>query len=129
MRTFKTRLFGRFAHKERITDAMLCEAARRLRSGQIDADLGGGVAKQRIARAGGGKSGGYRSIILFRQRGHVFFAYGFAKSDQANIGPDELRSFKALAREMLALDETKLTIALRDHVIEEVICDDEAVQE
>jgi hypothetical protein len=108
---------------------MLCEAVRRLRSGQTDADLGGGVIKQRIARAGGGKSGGYRSIILFRQRGHVFFAHGFAKSDQADIGPNELRSFKALAKEMLAFDEAKLTIALRDHVIEEVFCDDEAVQE
>lgn len=59
----------------------------------------------------------------------MFFAHGFAKSDQANIGPDELKSFKALAKEMLAFNEAKLTIALRDQVIEEVFCDDEAVQE
>lgn len=129
MRTFKTRLFGRFAVKERITDVMLCEAARRLRSGQVDADLGGGVIKQRIARAGGGKSGGYRSIILFRHRGHVFFAYGFAKSDQANIGPNELKGFRKLAKEMLAFDDAKLAIALRDHVIDEVHCNDEAIQD
>lgn len=129
MRVFKTKLFGRFAKKERITDPMLCEAVRRVRAGQIDADLGGGVIKQRIARPGGGKSGGYRSIILFRQGGHVFFAYGFAKSDQANIDVNELKVFRKLAGEMLAFDNDELTIALRDRVIEEVLCDDEIVQE
>ena len=129
MRVFKTKLFGRFAKKERITDPMLCEAVRRVRAGQIDADLGGGVIKQRIARPGGGKSGGYRSIILFRQGSHVFFAYGFAKSDRANIDLKELKVFRKLAEEMLAFDDDELTIALRDRVIEEVLCDDEIVQE
>ncbi|MCY3994976.1 MAG: type II toxin-antitoxin system RelE/ParE family toxin, partial [Rhodobacter sp.] len=33
----------------------------------IDADLGGGVIKQRIARRGGGRSGGFRTILLFRR--------------------------------------------------------------
>jgi hypothetical protein len=28
----------------------------------IDADLGGGVIKQRVARPGAGKSGGYRTL-------------------------------------------------------------------
>jgi hypothetical protein len=129
MRTFKAKFFVRFVLKERISDLMLCEAVRRLRAGQIDADLGGGVIKQRIARPGGGKSGGYRSIILFRQRGQAFFVYGFAKSDQANIALDELKGFKRLAKEMLAFNDAKLAVALRDRVLDEVFCDDEAVQE
>ena len=49
------------------------------------------MIKQRIARPGEGKSGGYRSIILFRKGTHAFFVYGFAKSDRENIEDDELR--------------------------------------
>ncbi len=66
MRTFKTKSFARFADREGITDAALCEVTRRAESGLIDADLGGGVIKQRIARPGQGKSSGYRAIVLSR---------------------------------------------------------------
>jgi hypothetical protein len=57
----------------------------------MDADLGGGVLKQRIAREGGGKSGGFRAIILFKVGGHSFFVHGFAKNEKADITPKELR--------------------------------------
>jgi hypothetical protein len=55
---FKSRWFRRFAMKERIGDAVLREAVGRAERGQIDADLGGGVIKQRVARPGQGKSRG-----------------------------------------------------------------------
>jgi hypothetical protein len=45
----------------------LREAVARAEKGQIDADLGGEVIKQRIARPGQGRSRGYRTIILFRR--------------------------------------------------------------
>jgi len=67
MRVFMTKPFVRFASRERIADEELCEAVRRAERGLIDADLGGGVIKQRLARAGQGKSGGFRSILLFRR--------------------------------------------------------------
>ena len=79
MRVFKTKAFDRFARRERITDDALREAAHRADHGEIDADLGGGVIKQRIARSGEGKSGGFRTIILFRRKGRAFFVYGFSK--------------------------------------------------
>lgn len=66
MRVFKTKSFARFA-AEMITDADLCDAIRRAEDGLIDADLGGGVIKQRLAREGQGKFGGFRSIVLFRR--------------------------------------------------------------
>jgi hypothetical protein len=62
------------------------------RGGPLDADLGGGVFKQRIAREGGGKSGGFRTTILFRVGSHSFFAHGFAKSDKANVSAKELKA-------------------------------------
>ena len=85
MRIFKSRWFQRFARKEGITDAVLREAVARAEKGQIDADLGGEVIKQRIARPRQGKSKGYRTIILFRLGAKAFFVYGFAKSQRAKI--------------------------------------------
>jgi hypothetical protein len=85
MRVFKTGPFARFAKHEGIADQELCEAVRRAEKGSIDADLGGGVIKQRLARQGQGRSGGWRSIVLFRRGDRAFFVYGFAKSDRDNI--------------------------------------------
>jgi hypothetical protein len=44
-----------------------------LENGLWDADLGGGVYKKRLARAGAGKSGGYRTIVFFKSGERAFF--------------------------------------------------------
>ena len=67
----------------------------------MDADLGGGVIKQRVARTGQGKSGGYRTLILFRQGDRAIFAFGFAKSAQANISKADLALLRNAASESL----------------------------
>ena len=120
MRVFKTRPFGRFARGEDIAASALCEAIDRAEAGRIDADLGGGVIKQRLARRGGGKSGGFRTIVLFRRGARAFFVYGFAKSDRDNIQADELRAFRRLADEMFRLDDRALTAALANGTLTEV---------
>lgn len=107
-RTFVTRWFERFARKERIRDQALLDAVARAERGQVDADLGGGVIKQRIARAGQGKSGGFRTIIFFRRGERAVFAYGFAKSDRANLDADEEKQFKEAARHVLRLTEKQI---------------------
>lgn len=81
---------------------------RRAERGQIDADLGGGVIKQRVARTGQGKSGGYRTIILYRREQRAFFIFGFAKSEQANLDDVEEDSFKKMAKEILALSDDQI---------------------
>jgi hypothetical protein len=108
MRIFKSKWFVRYARKERITDAKLIEAVEKAEKGLIDGDYGGGVIKQRISRPGAGKSGGYRSIILFRKGALAFYVYGFAKSDRSNIDESDERDFKDLARVLLPLSETEL---------------------
>jgi len=113
VRIFKSRWFERFARKEGITDAVLCEAVARAERGQIDADLGGGVIKQRIARPGQGRSKGYRTIILFRRGVRAFFLYGFAKSQRANIDDYEEEQFKEAAKHLLALTEKHLAELLK----------------
>ena len=95
----------------------------------MDADLGGGVIKQRVARKGGGRSGGFRTILLFRRGELAFFVYGFAKSGRQNLRRNELETFRLLADEHLALDRTGRLAARAVGSIIEVQCDDQAVQE
>ena len=129
MRIFVTRWFVRFARRERIAHADLREAVRRAERGLLDADLGGGVIKQRIARAHEGKSGGFRSIVLFRKGERAFFVYGFAKSARATIRPDELLGFKRLAAEMLGYDDAALARAGASRALEEVSSDEQDLSE
>jgi len=112
MRIFLTRVFARFAAKERISDAALRDAMRRAEAGLVDADLGGGVIKQRVARPGKGKSGGYRTIVLFRRQTRAVFVYGFAKSERENIDPQELRDFRDSGRVILNLSESEMSAAV-----------------
>lgn len=74
----------------------------------MDADLGGGVIKQRVARPGKGKSGGYRTLILFRQGDRAIFAFGFAKSAQANISKADLALLRDAAAEALEWSDEEL---------------------
>jgi hypothetical protein len=113
-RVFKTRWFQRFARREKIRDAVLLDAVARAEKGQVDADLGGGVIKQRIARPGQGKSGGYRTIILFKRGQRAVFVYGFAKSERENIDADEEKQFKEAAHHVLQLTEKQITELVKE---------------
>jgi hypothetical protein len=124
MRVFKNKSFARFARKGRITDAILCAAIANVSRGLIDADLGGGVVKQRIARQGAGKSGGFRTVILFRLHEKAFFVHGFAKNEQDNIRDNELAALKLLATEMMAYDDEALARATANGTLMEVMCND-----
>ena len=127
MRTFKTKAFARFADREGIADEALCDAVERAARGLVDADLGGGVIKQRIARRGQGRSGGFRVIVVFRRGACAFFVHGFAKSDRDNLRRLELGALRALADEMLGLDGPRLEAMVANGTISEVNCDGQAV--
>jgi hypothetical protein len=90
VRIFKTKWLIRFARKERISDPSLSEAISRAELGLVDADLGGGLIKQRVARPGEGRSGGFRVLVAYRKGNRAVFVYGFAKNERDNIDPDEL---------------------------------------
>ena len=125
MGVYKTKSFSKFARKADLGSAELLEAAKAVASGRWDADLGGGVFKQRIAREGGGKSGGYRTIILFKVGGHSFFVHGFDKNEKANVTPQELKALKKLATTFLGLDAEALEKASAAGEIAEVRIDGE----
>lgn len=124
MRVFKNKAFAKFAKKEGVTNAMLCAAVASANTGLVDADYGAGVIKQRIAREGKGKSGGFRTIVLFRQKERAFFVFGFSKSDRDNIAADELAAFKKLARFTLNLGDGEIEQLKANKTYTEVICHD-----
>jgi hypothetical protein len=90
--------------------------------GLIDAHLGGGVIKQRVARSGEGKSGGFRVLILYQRKDRAVFVHGFAKSEKPNISPDELSALKELASEVLNYDDRAINAAVAAGVFTEVTC-------
>lgn len=102
---------------------MLCQAIRDAERGLIAADLGGGVIKQRIARSGQGKSGGFRTLIVFRAGDRPFLSTGFAKNQQENIGKDELAALKKLASELLGYDDKAVARVVASGTFIEVTCD------
>jgi hypothetical protein len=125
LRVFKTKLFARFARGQRISDASLREAVGRAERGLIDADLGGGVIKQRVARPGQGRSVGFRVLIAYRAKTRSVFLFGFAKSERGNIEDDELATARDIAKAWLEPDTGLLALALADGLIQEVPYGDE----
>jgi hypothetical protein len=95
--------------------------------GLVAADLGGGIIKQRIARPGQGKSGGFRTLIVFRAGRRAILVHGFAKSEKDNIETDELVALKKLAGELLAYDDKTLARVVASGVLREVKCDEKTV--
>jgi hypothetical protein len=120
MQVFKTKWFARFARQERITDSSLREAIARAERGLIDADLGGGLIKQRVARQGQGRSGGYRVIVAYRIKGRAVFLFGFAKNEKENISQDELEFFRELAENWLAAGQARIRAEVEAGNLQEV---------
>lgn len=121
MRIFKTKWLARYARRAGITDRSLAEAIARAGRGLVDADLGGGIIKQRIARSGAGRSGGYRMLVAYRAGARAVFLYAFAKNQQDNIGRDELVSLREIGAAWLAADNRGLDRAMDEGILQEVI--------
>ncbi|MBF0310924.1 MAG: type II toxin-antitoxin system RelE/ParE family toxin [Magnetococcales bacterium] len=119
-RLFKTRYFARWLRKSPLDDRDLIRAAEEMARGLIDADLGGGVVKKRVAPPGQGKSGGVRVLVATRRGGNWFFLFGFEKNDRATVSPRELAALQALSSDLLGLTESRLEEALADERLEEI---------
>lgn len=106
---YATRAFDRWARKERVLDGALLAAVNDADAGLVDASLKGCLIKLRVARPGGGKSGGYRTIIAYRSKDRAFFLYGFGKNERANIDEDEVEGFEEYGAILLGLTQGQLT--------------------
>ena len=120
MRVFKTKNLAKFTRQQGISDASLAAAVERATRGLIDADLGGHIIKQRVARPGQGRSGGFRVLIAYRAKIRSVFLFGFAKSARGNVDDDELATAREIARLWLEADAKALAKALSEGILEEV---------
>ena len=125
MRVFLTKQFARFARREGVSVATLRAAITRAEKGLVDADLGGGLIKQRVARTGQGRSGGYRTVLAFQRLGRAIFLYGFAKSERENISADDLARLKKLAIIYLGASWTELERGCAEGELQEITDDQE----
>jgi hypothetical protein len=112
VRVFTTKSFARFSRRQRIGEDGPCEAIERAERGLIDARLGGGVIKQRIARKGRGRSGGYRALVVYRAGERAVFLYGFAKNERDNIDEEELARLQRAAEEILTWSDQQIAALL-----------------
>jgi hypothetical protein len=119
VRIFKTKTLAKFTRQNRIVDSSLVSAVERAMRGLIDADLGGHIIKQRVARPGEGRRGGFRLLIGLGSRRSVFL-FGFAKNERENIEAAELKTLREIAETFLKADEEKIAQALKDGTLIEV---------
>ena len=126
MRVFVTKAFRLLQRKERLDDIGLLGAIARAERGLIDADLGHGLIKQRVAREGKGRSGGYRTIIAYRSKARAVFLFGFAKNHIQNIGISDERLLSDYGAMLLALDEAGLKSMLAGGELREIEYREEA---
>jgi hypothetical protein len=121
---YKTKVFDRWANEQGLTDQSLCQAVKEMNAGLIDADLGGGLYKKRVARTGQGKNGGFRTLVATNKGDRWIFVFGFAKNERDNINKKEQESLKVLANQLLALPKQDLLRMQSKFKLIEVNCHD-----
>ncbi|PKQ11101.1 MAG: hypothetical protein CVT70_16190 [Alphaproteobacteria bacterium HGW-Alphaproteobacteria-1] len=110
MKVWKAKAFARWARKEGLDDDDLLQAADEIASGLFEGNLGGDIVKKRVARAGGGKRGGFRTIVAYRSASssRLFFLHGFAKNAKADVTPKEKAALQTNAGVLLGLSGQQL---------------------
>jgi hypothetical protein len=108
MKTIKTKVFAKWANKNKVSDESLLCAAKEIAADNYEANYGGGVIKKRIANKGRGKSGSVRSIVAFKSGKNCFFVYGFEKNAKSNIATNEEKAIKILAKSLFAYSDENI---------------------
>lgn len=108
MKILSTKWFKRWSKKADLKNKDLLEAINNLESGLSTANLGNHLFKIRVRREYGGKSSGFRTIVVYQKDDKAIFLYGFGKNERDNIDKSELNYFKKLGNDLLALDEDQI---------------------
>ena len=124
MAIYKTKFFEKLASQADLSDQALCRAIKEIQDGLLDADLGGGLFKKRIARSGKGKSGGYRTLIVSNKKGLWFFVFVYPKNVQSNLDANEEKALKLYAAQLLSLKPAAIDGLINTGKLIRVICDE-----
>lgn len=107
MQVYETKRFKKWAAKNKIADEKLLNAISEIDKGLGIVELGSNLYKTRISK-NKGKSGGYRTIIIYKKEFRSLFIHGFEKNKVDNISNDELSIFKKNARDFLGYSEAEI---------------------
>ena len=116
MNKLKTKWVNKWAKKNKIVDDNLIVAIENLENNLSSSNLGGGLFKVRVASQGGGKSGGFRTLIVYKEEDMAVVVYGFAKNEQDNLSKSELLAFKKLSKDILGQSQDDLEMAIKKGV-------------
>ena len=120
MKMLSTKWFKKWSTKVGLSDLELVAAIHDLTLGLSTADLGSNLFKVRIKRKHGGKSGGFRTIVVYKQNDRAIFLYGFSKNERDNIDKSELQLFKTLGNDFLELNAKQLEQSIAQSVLFEL---------
>ena len=124
MNVYLSKAFTRMARRGGLTDIHICQAVAEMNIGLIDANLGAGLFKKRIAMPGQGKRGSWRALLGFQAGKKAFFLYLFPKNSRDNIEDDEMKALKRLTRYYLTLKPSEIKTALQCGELNEVNCNE-----
>ena len=85
MNKLKTKWVAKWAKKYKVDDKKLILAIDNLKNNLSSSNLGGGLYKVRVSSQNFGKSGGFRTIIVYKEDDRAVIVYGFAKKEQENL--------------------------------------------
>jgi hypothetical protein len=125
VRIFKTKTLPKFTRQHSVGDDSLVDAVKRALRGLVDADLGGQIIKQRVARPGQGKRGGFRMLIGIRSD-RAIFLFAFAKNERENIDRAELMTLREIVASFLNADDKTIARAVTEGTLIEVQNGDES---
>ena len=113
--------------KERVPEIVLYRIGSEVLAGRLgagEADLGGGLFKKRVARPGGGKSGGYRVIVVYRppRTERVLFIYAFAKNAASTLTQQGYAALARAADAFISASDEGVEALLLAEDIREVEC-------
>ncbi len=110
MKAFLPKSFQREASSDGVSDEDCQEAIRKAERGLIDADLGKGLIKLRIARGNRGAARGSRAIVFYRRGKVAVFLHIFPKSKKANLTQSELAMYSQAAQELAKLTDKEFAL-------------------
>lgn len=108
MKIYKTRLFAKWAKKNKVIDHALVQALEEVSQGLVDAALGGALYKKRVPTSGRGKRSSFRTILVYQAGSAAFFVYGYAKNAKSNLTEKEQYLLRKLADELLSYNSQQL---------------------
>jgi hypothetical protein len=120
MKKLKTKWFNKWAKKQKLSNEKLLLAIADMQNNLSSVHLGGGLYKVRVSSESSGKSAAFRTIVVYKKGDRAVMVYGFMKKEQENLSASELKNFKTLSKDILALSNEALESAIKKEIFIEI---------